>query len=72
MLPLQPAATPPEPRERGGLMLAADPNPQPRSRKLCPMCEATPGGCSGLRFIAGRTCCSACSGDHDNNPKANP
>lgn len=38
---------------------------QPRSRALCPYCEATPGGCKGLQFIGGRFCCEACDGDHD-------
>ena len=49
-------------------MRATDPNPKPSSRKLRPSCGATPGGCNGLHFMAGRKCCEACdlhNGNHD-------
>lgn len=46
-------------------MYASDPDPKPRSRALCPHCEATPGGCNGLHFVSGRRCCDRCTGDHD-------
>jgi hypothetical protein len=47
-------------------MRAADPDLKPPSRKLCPHCGATPGGCRGLAFVSGRYCCNPCSnGDHD-------
>lgn len=40
----------------------------PRSRALCPDCEATPAGCRGVRALRGSYCCQACDhrrGDHD-------
>lgn len=48
-------------------MYAADPKAHkpPRSRKLCPFCEATPGGCRALHWLRGQTCCERCTGDHD-------
>ena len=48
-------------------MLATDPSsPARRSdRARCPHCDATPGGCDGLHWLAGRWCCTACTGTHD-------
>jgi hypothetical protein len=48
-------------------MLAAYEEPQrpPKSRKVCPFCEATPAGCSSSHWLRGRHCCEACTGDHD-------
>lgn len=40
----------------------------PRSRALCPDCEATPAGCRGVRALRGSYCCRPCDdrgGDHD-------
>lgn len=34
-------------------------------RRVCPWCEASPGACDGVRWLAGRWCCEACAGDHD-------
>lgn len=49
-------------------MIFHDVTDVPRSRNLCPDCEATPAGCRGVRALRGTRCCSACDergGDHD-------
>lgn len=51
-------------------MLASDPDRKRPSRKVCPTCGASPGGCNGLRFMSGRFCCTACRGDHDERTPA--
>ncbi len=33
--------------------------------RTCPACEATPAGCDSLRRLAGRWCCSTCTGTHE-------
>jgi hypothetical protein len=34
-------------------------------RRPCPSCEASAKGCRGVRLLAGRYCCPACQGHHD-------
>lgn len=48
-------------------MLASDPDQKPRrqDRRPCPSCEGTAAGCRSLHWLAGRLCCTACTGDHD-------
>ena len=34
-------------------------------RNNCSVCEGSASGCRSVEWLAGRYCCSACTGDHD-------
>jgi len=40
-------------------------NTSTTSRALCRHCGASPNGCQAVHLLAGRRCCDACTGDHD-------
>lgn len=39
-------------------------------RNNCSDCEATAAGCRSVEWLAGRLCCSACPGQHDDERTA--
>ena len=43
----------------------SDRSTKPKSRKVCPRCEASAAGCRSAHWLSGRWCCVACRGDHD-------
>lgn len=47
-------------------MRASDPDTTHRTdRRPCPSCEARAAGCRSVEWLAGRYCCTSCTGDHD-------
>ncbi|WP_182481181.1 hypothetical protein [Nocardioides immobilis] len=48
-------------------MFATTPDQKPRrvDRKDCAHCGGSAAGCRSVEWLAGRRCCEACPGDHD-------
>lgn len=55
-------------------LYASDPDAPKRRPKLatCRHCGANGGACDSLHWLRGRTCCEACTGDHDTDERTTP